>query len=239
MSFYIRKQIHVLYYDYNLNIIVHSINILLTIWSWHSPCNCNPCPSQFPATATWKTNAHQKSNKTSGSGAPLHPPLHVESYPFTISQFVKSIQHTFYTHLEQSWLDHCPKSVRMGPLLTAKHNSKMNVSQGSMIPSMLLLSCFSDSLKGKKTDIIRHPSAIHQNNCIAWASKRAWMPCHGRGRETAEVSSCHSVLGHDTTFQHLPIFKHEDSYTPNMLPACAPWFWSLDTSVLLQAQPVQ
>ena len=40
----------------------------------------------------------------------------------------------------------------MGPLLAAGHNSKMNVSQGFMIPSMLLLSCFSDSLIGKKTD---------------------------------------------------------------------------------------
>ena len=52
--------------------------------------------------------------------------------------------------LEQGWLDDCPKSVRMGPLLAAGHNSKMNVSQGFMIPSMLLLSCFSDSLIGEK-----------------------------------------------------------------------------------------
>ena len=156
MSFYIRKQIHVYctmtiieyhcafnYYTSDCLILAQSLQLQSMSFSVSRNCDVeNKCASK---------NAI---NKTSGSGAPLHSPLHVESYPFTISQFVKSIQHTFYTHLEQSWLDHCPKSVRMGPLLlTAEHNSKMNVSQGSMIPSTLLLYCFRDSLKGKKTDI--------------------------------------------------------------------------------------
>ena len=54
-----------------------------------------------------------------------------------------------------------------------------------MIPSMLLLSCFSDSLKGKKTDIIRHPSAIHQPSIkiTVLHEPRSGHGCHAMQRQ--------------------------------------------------------
>ena len=54
------------------------------------------------------------------------------------------------------------------------------------------------------------------------------MPCHaaaGRVRKSpSTILSC---------------AMHGDGCAPNMLQACAPWFWSLHVPALLQAQPVQ
>ena len=58
---------------------------------------------------------------------------------------------------------------------------------------------------------------IHPHKkCTAWASKRAWMPCHaeaGRVRKSPAAS--------------LSCAMHDNGWTLNMLQACAPWFWSL------------
>ena len=47
---------------------------------------------------------------------------------------------------------------------------------------------------------------------------------------------------HDFVSSHFPTssnIKRQHGCTPNMLQACAPWFWSLNAPVFLRAQPVQ
>ena len=47
---------------------------------------------------------------------------------------------------------------------------------------------------------------------------------------------------HDFVSSHFPTssnIQRQHGCTPNMLQACAPWFWSLHAPVLLRAQPVQ
>ena len=81
--------------------------------------------------------------------------------------------------------------------------------------SLLLQRLFEREENKHHQTSISHPAAIHQNNCIAWASKRAWMRCHaeaGRVRKSPAAIPSWAMIQLSNIVRYRDIWHHASRF---------------------------